>query len=75
MARNKQKTDESKIKIKVGDIVETTGSRIGFPAGTPCLVLSTRKGLVCTVQLLGNNYKGRNIKTINIFNLKIINQA
>jgi hypothetical protein len=75
MARSKQKASELKVKIKIGDIVKTTGHRIGFPAGTPCLVLSTRKGLICTVQLFGNNYKGRNIRTINIFNLKIINPA
>jgi len=75
MARSKQKADESSYKIGIGDIVETTGPRIGFPAGTLCLVLSVRKGLVCTVQLLGNNYKGKNIRRVNIFNLNIINQA
>jgi len=75
MARSKQNAGESKHKIGIGDIVETTGHRIGFPAGTPCLVLSIREGLVCTVQLLGNNYKGKNIRRVNIFNLNIINQA
>jgi hypothetical protein len=75
MARNKPSTINSRAYPSIGDIAETTSSRIGVPTGTPCLVVGTRSNLVCEVILLGDQYKGKSFKVINKFDLKIINQA